>query len=165
MDDPSEGRSFAESVSRRRWNAGRRGSMQAHSQLMLVGRAGHSQLIPVEKHADCRSGRFRLQVVTARFPAAQAIRQCLPCRFSSLLLTRLGLYRETDVWRQHPPMQAFSQMAAGDTTACSTQKRWRSAARRCLTVGAAWVRVCCSIQAAMGPLEGGCRHRPDLRWP
>jgi len=38
--------------------------MQAHSQLTLVCRAGQSQLILVENGADCRSERFRLQVVT-----------------------------------------------------------------------------------------------------
>ena len=39
--------------------------MQVHSQLTLVCRAGQSQLILVENGADCRSERFRLQVVTA----------------------------------------------------------------------------------------------------
>lgn len=38
--------------------------MQVHSQLTLVCRAGQSQLILVENGADCRSERFRLQVVT-----------------------------------------------------------------------------------------------------
>lgn len=33
---------------------------------MLVDRADQSQLILVENRADCRSGRFRLQVITAR---------------------------------------------------------------------------------------------------
>ncbi|WP_155278146.1 hypothetical protein [Acinetobacter pittii] len=39
--------------------------MQVHSQLMLVCWTGQSQLIPVENRVDCRSGCFRLQVVTA----------------------------------------------------------------------------------------------------
>lgn len=40
--------------------------MQVHSQLTLVCRAGQSQLILVENGADCRSERFRLQVVTGK---------------------------------------------------------------------------------------------------
>jgi hypothetical protein len=40
--------------------------MQVHSQLMLVRRAGQSQLILAENRLDCRSGCFRLQVVTAK---------------------------------------------------------------------------------------------------
>lgn len=48
----------------RRWNAGRRGSVQVHSQLMLVCRTGQSQLILVGKRLDCRSGRFQMQAVT-----------------------------------------------------------------------------------------------------
>ena len=46
--------------------------MQVHSQLTLVCRAGQSQLILVENGADCRSERFRLQVVTATAQAAHA---------------------------------------------------------------------------------------------
>ncbi len=56
--------SLAVNAGWRRWNAGRCGSMQVHSQLTLVCRAGQSQLILVENGADCRSERFRLQVVT-----------------------------------------------------------------------------------------------------
>ena len=58
--------SLAVNAGWRRWNAGRCGSMQVHSQLTLVCRAGQSQLILVENGADCRSERFRLQVVTVR---------------------------------------------------------------------------------------------------
>ncbi|MDV7210106.1 hypothetical protein, partial [Azotobacter beijerinckii] len=46
--------------------AGSPDRLQVHSQLMLVGRFGYSQLIPVENRLDCRSDRFRLQVVTSR---------------------------------------------------------------------------------------------------
>jgi len=38
--------------------------MLVHSQSMLVGRVGHSQLILVENRDDCRSGRFQMQVAT-----------------------------------------------------------------------------------------------------
>ena len=37
---------------------------------MLVSRIGQLQLIPVENRLDCRSGRFRLQVVTDTFQKA-----------------------------------------------------------------------------------------------
>ncbi|HIE0996124.1 TPA: hypothetical protein ACXJQH_005935 [Pseudomonas aeruginosa] len=46
--------------------AGRRGSLQVHSQLMQVCQAGQSQLIPVETRLYCRSGPFQLQVATSR---------------------------------------------------------------------------------------------------
>ncbi len=52
--------------------------MQVHSQLILVCRAGQSQLIPVENRIDCRSGRFRLQAVTPseQSPVATAHLRC-----------------------------------------------------------------------------------------
>ena len=60
--------SLAVNAGWRRWNAGRCGSMQVHSQLTLVCRAGQSQLILVENGADCRSLQLGTEARKSDYP-------------------------------------------------------------------------------------------------
>ncbi|WP_139204415.1 hypothetical protein [Azotobacter beijerinckii] len=87
--------------------AGSPDRLQVHSQLMLVGRIGHSQLIPVENRLDCRSGHFRLQVVTAtgslQYDWSQKIRlQLTRAEMPVVTAVLLGMFARLRVQESRP---------------------------------------------------------------
>ena len=62
--------------------------MQVHSQVMLVCEFGQSQLTLAKIGVDCRSGCFRLQVVTLS-PKAQQSQNCFTLPKTASFLDRV----------------------------------------------------------------------------